>query len=216
LPELRPIWIGSPKHPSSATIGYIENEIATSRLLVVVGNHTDRRRPVFKQKVRTMAKQAGVWIDHKQAVVVLITGKEKEIKKITFDIGQPIRGVAGDRTTKPYKPGEFIAEDTLQRKTENDRQNYYDDVIKSFRGAKGLLVLGPGEAKGEFVKRLRSKKLSGVMVDVETVDKMTDRQIAAKVGAHFTPAKTKTTPTGRKVAKKKVTKAKPKKRKKKS
>jgi hypothetical protein len=181
-----------------------------------VENHPSKRRPAFKQKVRIMAKQAGVWIDHKQAIVVLLTGKEKEIKKITFDIGQPIRAVAGSRSTRPYKPGEFIAEDTLQRKVENDRQNYYDDVIKSFRGAKGLLVLGPGEAKGEFVKRLRSKKLSGVTLDVETVDKMTDRQIAAKVGLHFTPAKTKTTPARRKVAKKKVTKAKPKKRQKKS
>jgi hypothetical protein len=184
--------------------------------VVAVGNHTYKHRPVHKQKVRIMAKQAGVWIDHKQAVVVLLTGKEKEIKKITFDIGQPIRGIAGDRTTRPYKPGEFIAEDTLQRKLENDRKNYYDDVIKLFRGAKGLLVLGPGEAKGEFVKRIRSKKLSGVTVDVETVDKMTDRQIAAKVGAHFTPAKAKTTPARRKVAKKKAAKAKPKKRQKKS
>jgi hypothetical protein len=163
-----------------------------------------------------MAKQAGVWIDHKQAIVVLISGKEKEIKKIAFDIGQPIRAVAGSRSTKPYKPGAFIAEDTLQRKTENDRQNYYDDVIKSMRGAKGLLVLGPGEAKGEFVKRLRSKKLDGVTVDVETADKMTDRQIAAKVGLHFTPAKSKKAPARRKAAKKKVAKAMPKKRKKKS
>jgi hypothetical protein len=163
-----------------------------------------------------MAKQAGLWIDHKQAIVVLITGKEKEIKKITFDIGQPIRAVGGSRSTRPYKPGEFIAEDTVQRKVENDRQNYYDDVIKSIRGAKGLLVIGPGEAKGEFVKRLRTKKLDGVTVDVETVDKMTDRQIAAKVGLHFTPAKTKKTPARRKVAKKKITKATPKKRKKKS
>jgi hypothetical protein len=163
-----------------------------------------------------MAKQAGVWIDHKQAIVVLISGKEKEIKKITFDIGQPIRAVAGSRSTKPYKPGEYIAEDTLQRKVENDRQNYYDDVIKSIRGAKGLLVLGPAEAKGEFVKRFRSKKLDGVTVDVETADKMTDRQIAAKVGLHFSPAKSKKTVAPRKVATKKVAKAMPKKRKKKS
>jgi hypothetical protein len=163
-----------------------------------------------------MAKQAGVWIDHKQAIVVLIAGKEKEIKKITFDIGQPIRAVAGSRSTKPYKPGEFVAEDTLQRKVENDRQNYYDDVIKSIRGVKGLLVLGPAEAKGEFVKRLRSKKLDGVTVDVETADKMTDRQIAAKVSLHFSPAKSKRTLAPRKVAKKKATKAVPKKRKKKS
>ena len=197
-------------------IGYIENEIATYHLVVAVGNRIDKRRPVHKQKARIMAKQAGVWIDHKQAIVVLITGKEKEIKKITFDIGQPIRAVGGSRSTRPYKPGEFIAEDTVQRKVENDRQNYYDDVIKTIRGAKGLLVLGPAEAKGEFIKRFRSKKLDGVTVDVKTADKMTDRQIAAKVGLHFSPAKSKKTPAPRKVAKKKVAKAMSKKRKKKS
>jgi hypothetical protein len=77
-----------------------------------------------------------------------------------------------------------------------------------------LLVLGPGEAKGEFVKRLRSKKLSGTAVEVETVDKMTDRQIAAKVVQHFTPPKSKKTFAPRKIAKKKVKQAIPKKRKK--
>ena len=136
-----------------------------------------------------MATKAGVWIDHKQAVVVLITGKEKEIKKIVFDIGQPIRAARGSRSTKPYKPKEFVAEDTLERKQDNDRKDYYDDVIASMRGAKAFLILGPGEAKGEFLKRLQSKKLSGVTMDVETVDKMTDRQIAAKVGLHFAAPK---------------------------
>ena len=48
-----------------------------------------------------------------------------------------------------------------------------------------ILILGPGEAKGEFLKRIKSKKLRGVTVELETADKMTDRQIAAKVGQHF-------------------------------
>jgi hypothetical protein len=163
-----------------------------------------------------MATKAGVWIDHKQAVVVLITGKEKEIKKIAFDIGQPIRAAGGSRSTKPYKPKEFVAEDTLERKQENDRKDYYDDVITSLRGAKGILILGPGEAKGEFLKRLRSKKLREITVDVETVDKMTDRQIAAKVGLHFAEPSKKKSVTPTKTAKKKGTQVKSGKRTKKS
>src|SRR5882762_2723759 len=134
---------------------------------------------ILNRKARAMATKAGVWIDHKQAVVVLVMGAEKEIKKIAFDIGQPIRAAGGSRSKTPYKPKEFVAEDTLERRLGNDRKNYYDDVIASMRGAKAILVLGPGEAKGEFLKRLQSKKLRGVPVDLETVDKMTDRQIAA-------------------------------------
>ena len=83
-----------------------------------------------------MATKAGVWIDHKQAIVVLVTDAGKEIKKIAFDIGQPIRAAGGSRSKKPYKPKEFVAEDTLERKLENDRKDYYDDVIASIAGSR--------------------------------------------------------------------------------
>ena len=39
----------------------------------------------------------------------------------------------------------------------------------------------PGEAKGELKKRLVRNKLGGRIVGIETIDRMTDRQIAAKV-----------------------------------
>jgi hypothetical protein len=45
--------------------------------------------------------------------------------------------------------------------------------------------LGPGEAKGELKKRLKSQELGGRIVGIETVDKMTDRQIAARVRQRF-------------------------------
>ena len=53
------------------------------------------------------------------------------------------------------------------------------------RDAEAILLFGPGEAKGELKKRIERDKLGGRIVGVETVDKMTDRQIAAKVRQHF-------------------------------
>jgi hypothetical protein len=47
------------------------------------------------------------------------------------------------------------------------------------------LIFGPGEAKGELKTRLESHKLGGRIVAVETVDNMTDNQIAAKVRDYF-------------------------------
>jgi hypothetical protein len=55
--------------------------------------------------------------------------------------------------------------------------------LRSWR--KTILILGPGEAKGEFIRRIKSKKLGGSIVELETADKMTDRQLAAKVAQHF-------------------------------
>jgi len=45
--------------------------------------------------------------------------------------------------------------------------------------------LGPGEAKGELKKRLVRNQLHGRIVGIETIDRMTDRQIAAKVRRYF-------------------------------
>jgi hypothetical protein len=134
-----------------------------------------------------MTTKAGVWIDHKQATVILSTDAGHEIKKIAFDIGQPVWPAGGSRPKNKYTPNDFVAEDRRERKVENDRKDYYDGVIASIRGADALVILGPGEAKGELQKHIAAKKLRGLTVELETTDKMTDRQLAAKVSKHFTP-----------------------------
>ena len=58
-------------------------------------------------------------------------------------------------------------------------------AIACIRDAESILILGPGEAKGELKKRLEKSKLGGRIAGVETVDKMTDRQIGAKVRQYF-------------------------------
>jgi hypothetical protein len=62
---------------------------------------------------------------------------------------------------------------------------YYDEVIAAIRDAESILIFGPGEAKGELKKRLEKDKLGGHIIAVETIDKLTDRQIAAKVREYF-------------------------------
>jgi hypothetical protein len=134
-----------------------------------------------------MAMKAGIWIDHKQAILVLITDAGKEIKKIKSGVGMPTRSAGASRPRNKYTPHDFVGEDRLERKHLTRLADYYDEVIARLRGAEAILILGPGEAKGEFVKRINSKKLGGV-IEVETTDKMSDRQVAAKVSEHFAMA----------------------------
>ena len=62
---------------------------------------------------------------------------------------------------------------------------YYDEVILSLRNAEVILILGLGEAKGELKKRLEKNQVKGREIELETVDKLTDRQIVAKVRERF-------------------------------
>ena len=52
-------------------------------------------------------------------------------------------------------------------------------------GVDSILILGPGEAKVELGIRLGGETLGARIDDIETEDKMTDGQIAAKVREHF-------------------------------
>ena len=76
-------------------------------------------------------------------------------------------------------------EDQQDRQFTDHLNRYYNEVISHLRDAESILIFGPGEAKGELEKRLASKRVGGRVVGVDTVDKMTDRQIAARVRQHF-------------------------------
>lgn len=121
-----------------------------------------------------MKTTVGLWIDHRKAVIVFVTGKEAEIKLISSDIEKP-HGQS-DRSVP--------ADDIRQRVSTEHLNSYYDEVISSLRNAGVILIMGPGEAKGELKKRIEINNLNGRIVEVETVDRMTDRQIVAKAREH--------------------------------
>ncbi len=139
-----------------------------------------------------MSVKAGVWIDHKQAILILIMESSREIKNISSGIENSTRANAN----KSYTSSDFVADDKLERKFNNQLKTYYDEVLACLAGLTDLLILGPGEAKTEFRKRFDSKKIRGVAVALETADKMTDSQLAAKVIRHFAvvPVKGSTSP----------------------
>jgi hypothetical protein len=76
-------------------------------------------------------------------------------------------------------------EDMRDRRFAEHLRRYYDDVIAHIRDAEAIQIFGPGEAKVELEQRIESGALKGRILAVETVDKMTDRQIAAKVRRRF-------------------------------
>jgi stalled ribosome rescue protein Dom34 len=135
-----------------------------------------------------MATKAGVWIDHAKAIVVLLADQGEEVKRIKSDIKKPARTATGARMKNSYTPNDFVAEDRQDRKVTAHLNTYYDEVIACIRNAEAIVILGPGEAKGELKKRIKSKKLRASVADLETADKMTDRQVAITVREHFETA----------------------------
>ncbi len=126
-----------------------------------------------------MKKQAGLWIDHRKAVIVIVSEAGEEIKEITSNMEKHVRFSDGNSSE------DGSTEDVRDRKFGNHLNSFFDGVIAWIRDVETIQIFGPGEAKGELVKRLEDKGFKGHIVAIETMDKMTDRQISAKVREHF-------------------------------
>ena len=126
-----------------------------------------------------MKKQVGLWIDHRGAFIVIIVNGIDETLHISSGMESRVRYSSNAMSE------EGLADDQVDRQFDTHLQRYYDNVISHISDAESILLMGPGEAKGEFKKQLEKKKLDGRVVAVETVDKMTDYQIAAKVRHYY-------------------------------
>ncbi len=121
-----------------------------------------------------MKKAIGLWIDHRKAVIVIISDGSEEVKEITSNMEKHIRFSSGHSE-------DGSAEDVRDRQFGNHLNSFYDDVMDVVRDAETIQIFGPGEAKGELEKRLETDGLGDHVVRIGSIDKMTDRQITAKV-----------------------------------
>jgi hypothetical protein len=124
-----------------------------------------------------MKRNIGLWIDHRKAVIVSFKDNVARTMRILSHMEKHVRYSGGAQ--------DAAAEDHRDRNFAGHLYKYYDRVVSYIRDADAILILGPGEAKGELRTRLEGESLGNRISGVETVDKMTNHQIAAKVRLHF-------------------------------
>ena len=132
-----------------------------------------------------MKREVGLWIDHHKTVMVTVINEKDEIREVRSNIEKYLRLSGGSAPKKPNLSTMSNADDVGNRRFVNHLSEYYDGVVSLLRTADSIWIFGPGEAKIELKKRLDREEVSGRIINVETADKMTDRQIAAKVRLHY-------------------------------
>lgn len=132
-----------------------------------------------------MKREVGLWIDHRKAVIVTIENEIDVTREIRSNMEKHVRFSSGTRSKAPNVPKGSTAEDMRDRQFGDHLGKYYDGVISFIRAADSIWIFGPGEANVELENHLKRDGLEGRIVGIETVDKMTDQQIAAKVRDHF-------------------------------
>jgi hypothetical protein len=125
-----------------------------------------------------MARNVGIWINRRKALVITVDHDGVGIRSIQSDVKKQVcfSGIQSqDGWTGNMQDSRF----------KNFLVRFYDEVITIIDGADAIQIFGPGETKFQLEQRLRQVKLGERIVSVLTVDKMSERQIEARVLDHY-------------------------------
>jgi hypothetical protein len=132
-----------------------------------------------------MKAKVGLWIDHREALIVALTEKGEEITRIASNVEKQLRRSGRSPADAPFEAQMVPADDARERDYQGHLAHYYDEIASYLREADSVLIFGPGEAKGELKKRLEKDQKGARRVTLEPADKMTEPQVVAKVRHHF-------------------------------
>lgn len=132
-----------------------------------------------------MKREVGLWIDHRKTVIVRVENEVEMIRVIRSNMEKHVRFSSGTRSKAPSTTQMATAEDMRDRQFSDHLGRYYEGIVSLIKDADSIWIIGPGEAKIELENRLKRDEMGGRIVGIETVDKLTDRQIAEKVRQHF-------------------------------
>ena len=119
-----------------------------------------------------MKHNTGVWLDHRQAVIVTLSGEAAATTRV-------------ESSVEKHEHRDDVNDDTRQKEFTEHIGRYYDRIISALRDARSVFILGPGEAKEELKQRLQDHARDKRTIVVETAGQLTDPEIAAKVRHHF-------------------------------
>jgi hypothetical protein len=141
-----------------------------------------------------MKKEIGIWLNSDKAVLIsLKDGQNEQLVTLESNIETRTR-IPGER--KPFsRLGNILAETSgrLTNRRKQQMHQYFNQIIHSLDQEAGEIYLfGPSTAKIELEKELKKNPtFAHKPVSIESADKMTERQMVARVKSHFVKSNTK-------------------------
>ena len=129
----------------------------------------------------------GVWLDQKKAIVAFYGSEGQHLLQIESGVKGRVRLAGGSRTRNtPYGPQDVVHDSKRDARHQQSLKKYFREIISTIIATDKIILFGPGEAKRELLKEIgKFRVLAPKVVEVQTTDKMTERQIAAHVRTYF-------------------------------
>lgn len=131
-----------------------------------------------------MAKKVGVWLDCERAHVISVEEGKHMLETLESNIETRVR-FEGESKSFSRRGGTLVnpsKKRTKRRKHQLD--TYIERVLERIEGTEEVLIFGPAETKLELKKSILKRRRAPV-VSLESAERMTQRQMIARVREHF-------------------------------
>jgi hypothetical protein len=132
-----------------------------------------------------MERYVGIWIDHRQAVIVTIRGGEATTRTLYSGADSRVRITGGSHTAGSGIP-DGVPESRRDGRIVRQLDKFYDAVMDTVRDAARIRVCGPGEARVELQKKIAAHHEMGPRLEaVEPCDRITMARFIARVKQEY-------------------------------
>ncbi len=133
-----------------------------------------------------MKKNTGIWIDHREAILVSVEGDQTFVQRVESAAESHLKPSGGWKSGGTAVAQSVSNEHVADERRKHQYHAYFQQVIGLLADSASIALIGPGEAKIELAKEIgRVSELHNKVAVVEICDKLTEKQLIAKIKAFF-------------------------------
>ena len=135
-------------------------------------------------------KQVGIWIDKREAKIILIENGDESITTILSEI-EEFNPKGGSGTRYKGGPQDVVQDSKYLNKESLQLAKFFENIVEQIERADEIVIFGPAETGEKLHTKLLHKfpQVHAKTKPVETADNMTDNQLKAWVRSYFESSK---------------------------
>jgi hypothetical protein len=125
-----------------------------------------------------MSNGAGIWLDHRRAVVVNFTTDGHRVEKFQSGLRMILKDIDGNQPRSLFGTKSKGARGPKPAPAEKaDINDFFERVVAAVQNADSIVLIGPGVAKSDLRKHLERHKLADRIVTFAPAERMSDKQL---------------------------------------
>ena len=131
-------------------------------------------------------RQIGLWLDKKEALVVLIENGRESLKNVTSNL-EFFNPKGGSRSKTRWGPQDVVQDSKYLEREKHQLKRYFEKIVNQINKADAIALYGPAETYLKLEQELKDHhpKLHKKVVAVNASHRMTENQFTAKVREFF-------------------------------